>query len=399
MKYPHIATRLHIIFGIRYTPILDALDHFERDQGIEPAHLFSAESLVENPQFLSISEEDLSNVSVLLLMVVFLILGRLDYIVQKHVQSLVPQAYPKHRLHFRRLHRQPVEQVKNRYMGVPYNSGDNLSGSQNSAAVQGSFQKLKELIWTERAKELTQQRRAEELAARAAVLKEIANGQNMQGSYKTSFNNLADSLLMDENRSPDNSGNQYIHANRLSISSGQSFDVKNANNKNSGHRNSAGGRASTRRIGSNFGVATHATGPTHKEVSFLRKSSPANTIARTSIPVTDVDLSELLSNHAVMGIPMTYPIRQSHFRERNRSLFKQNTNGDDYFHRENRKLGSNREFEFLKAYLNENQLRPLKSIEYNIMKPNVQLYSAVENDQAIDRPHIKNNYIDSYYYN
>ncbi|KAH8389052.1 hypothetical protein KR215_004674, partial [Drosophila sulfurigaster] len=212
---------------------------------------------------------------------------------------------------------------KNRYMGVPYNSGDNLSGSQNSAAVQGSFQKLKELIWTERAKELTQQRRAEELAARAAVLKEIANGQNIQGSYKTSFNNLADSLLMDENRSPDNSDKQYIHANRLSISSGQSFDVKNANNKNSGHRNSAGGRASTRRIGSNFGVGTHAAGPTHKEVSFLRKSSPANTIARTSIPVTDVDLSELLSDHAVMGIPMTYPIRQSHFRERNRSLFKQ----------------------------------------------------------------------------
>lgn len=66
----------------------------------------------------------------------------------------------------------PRRSSKNRHVGVP-----NSSGSQNSVAVQGSFQKLKELIWTERAKELTQQRRAEELAARTAVLKEIANGQ------------------------------------------------------------------------------------------------------------------------------------------------------------------------------------------------------------------------------
>lgn len=57
-------------------------------------------------------------------------------------------------------------------------AGNSAGGAAtNSVAVQGSFQKLKELIWTERAKELTQQRRAEELAARAAVLKEIANGQ------------------------------------------------------------------------------------------------------------------------------------------------------------------------------------------------------------------------------
>lgn len=42
---------------------------------------------------------------------------------------------------------------------------------------KGSFQRLKELIWTERARELAQQRKAEEMIARAAVLKEIANGQ------------------------------------------------------------------------------------------------------------------------------------------------------------------------------------------------------------------------------
>lgn len=42
---------------------------------------------------------------------------------------------------------------------------------------KGSFQRLKELIWTERARQLAQQRKAEELVARAAVLKEIANGE------------------------------------------------------------------------------------------------------------------------------------------------------------------------------------------------------------------------------
>lgn len=42
---------------------------------------------------------------------------------------------------------------------------------------KGSFQRLKELIWTERARQLAQQRKAEEMIARAAILKEIANGE------------------------------------------------------------------------------------------------------------------------------------------------------------------------------------------------------------------------------
>lgn len=42
---------------------------------------------------------------------------------------------------------------------------------------KGSFQRLKELIWNERASELAQQRRNEEMIARAAVLKELTNGQ------------------------------------------------------------------------------------------------------------------------------------------------------------------------------------------------------------------------------
>lgn len=53
-----------------------------------------------------------------------------------------------------------------------------MSGSTqlNSTPQRGSFMKLKELVWTERARELAHQRRQEEMQARAAVLKELANG-------------------------------------------------------------------------------------------------------------------------------------------------------------------------------------------------------------------------------
>lgn len=56
-----------------------------------------------------------------------------------------------------------------RFSGAPVN--------QNALTPQkGSFQRLKELVWTERARELSTQRKAEETAARAAVLKEVAKG-------------------------------------------------------------------------------------------------------------------------------------------------------------------------------------------------------------------------------
>lgn len=53
-----------------------------------------------------------------------------------------------------------------------------MSGSTplNVTPQRGSFMKLKELVWTERARELAHQRRNEEMQARAAVLKELANG-------------------------------------------------------------------------------------------------------------------------------------------------------------------------------------------------------------------------------
>lgn len=51
------------------------------------------------------------------------------------------------------------------------------TGINAIAPQRGSFQRLKELVWTERARELSQQRKSEEIAARAAILKDITNGQ------------------------------------------------------------------------------------------------------------------------------------------------------------------------------------------------------------------------------
>lgn len=68
--------------------------------------------------------------------------------------------------------------------GVPRRSSNRMGGvgvyvpakSNTVVPQRGSFHKLKEIIWTERAKELQAQRRTEELAARMAILKNLANG-------------------------------------------------------------------------------------------------------------------------------------------------------------------------------------------------------------------------------
>lgn len=263
----------------------------------------------------------------------------------------------------------PRRSSKNRYLGVSSSSAaNNAAGNHNSVAVHGSFQKLKELIWTERAKELTQQRRAEELAARAAVLKEIANGQkyvfiffwiqmnlhiyqiniifflplallvykekyisylllltsyvlfSIQSSYKIPFNNQGDSLLMDENRSPDSSDNQYLNGERLSIANVQNFD---ANNEHADHSNS-GPRPSTRRIGSAYRFLP--TGHTRKETYFTSNVADGQPkiYSRIRIPTNAVNAGDSKEkDQPSIGIPRTYPVRQSHFRERNRSLLKQ----------------------------------------------------------------------------
>lgn len=70
----------------------------------------------------------------------------------------------------------PRRRIQFRFAG---GMGSNPMNGQNALLTpqKGSFQRLKELIWTERARELAQQRKTEEMIARAAVLKEIANGQ------------------------------------------------------------------------------------------------------------------------------------------------------------------------------------------------------------------------------
>ena len=55
---------------------------------------------------------------------------------------------------------------------TPTNNGPNQIAPQ-----RGSFQRLKQLVWTERARELEDQRKNEAIAARAAILKDITNGQ------------------------------------------------------------------------------------------------------------------------------------------------------------------------------------------------------------------------------
>lgn len=93
---------------------------------------------------------------------------------------------------------QPTPQARRRQPKVRFGgnggSGNSISGSPNVAQhaifgsatglgpnqiapQRGSFQRLKQLVWTERARELEEQRKTEAIAARAAILKDITNGQ------------------------------------------------------------------------------------------------------------------------------------------------------------------------------------------------------------------------------
>ncbi|XP_017061652.1 uncharacterized protein LOC108101719 [Drosophila ficusphila] len=218
---------------------------------------------------------------------------------------------------------------KNRYMGVPNGTRVNAKESQNSVAIQGSFQKLKELIWTERAKELTEQRRDEELAARAAALKEIANGKNILANYVPQLGS-SDSILMDENRSPDGNSYQLSDINRMSILNEQNFQ-SDKNNKN-GHK--SGIKATTRRIG-NSPSYNKKESQANKEIKALlfgkNGISQANRAARIKLPATELFSSDVPErDYSIIGIPRTYPIRKSHFRERNRSLFKEPPVNDNF---------------------------------------------------------------------
>uniref|UniRef100_A0A1B0ACH1 Uncharacterized protein n=1 Tax=Glossina pallidipes TaxID=7398 RepID=A0A1B0ACH1_GLOPL len=70
--------------------------------------------------------------------------------------------------------------------GVETTRSLNTSTSKDLASFVGSFQKLKQLIWAERAKESTQQRRVKEIYARANELRDIAKGRKFQIDEATS---------------------------------------------------------------------------------------------------------------------------------------------------------------------------------------------------------------------
>ncbi|XP_012156203.1 uncharacterized protein LOC101454621 [Ceratitis capitata] len=227
---------------------------------------------------------------------------------------------------------------KYRHVGSNGSVGAGVTGgNQNSVNVQGSFQRLKELIWTERAKELTQQRKAEELAARAAVLKEIAKGQNIHSSYKPS---KSESPLMDENRSPDQNVYQHLVDGRISIATGQSHYTENnynnkknsklylnnatSSNRRKNGRNGKPGNSITE--GKNLGLSSSLRSyfTNTNNVDKLR-SLPRLTKEGTGPAATVPRRTYSMDEEHSMGISRVYALRPSHFRERNRVLLREDT--------------------------------------------------------------------------
>ncbi|XP_055922512.1 uncharacterized protein LOC129953384 [Eupeodes corollae] len=170
--------------------------------------------------------------------------------------------------------------------GNPQNNNPNL-------VHQGSFQKLKELIWTERAKELTQQRKAEELAARAAVLKELSAGQLINRQLEQNDEPMPN----EQNLSPDQPEHLYHHNNmdgRIAIGMGkQPGGMKSIFSGNPSNPNSA--RSGRLLLPSMIGGDARERG----------------------------------------NLQRNFPMRPSHFRERNRVLFRQST-PSDFYQRESR---------------------------------------------------------------
>ncbi|XP_046747518.1 uncharacterized protein LOC124411972 [Diprion similis] len=81
--------------------------------------------------------------------------------------------------HYGTVNRHPAQSPRRRPMNFRHVGGASPSSQDSISHVPqaGSFQHLKELIRTERARELQEQRIAEEVAARAAAIKEMTNGR------------------------------------------------------------------------------------------------------------------------------------------------------------------------------------------------------------------------------
>lgn len=122
--------------------------------------------------------------------------------------------------------------------------------------------------------------------------------------------------MMDENRRPDPIDNNFLNYDRSSIANRQIFDE--SNKKDTGPR-IIGGRTSTRRIGSRYGSYSSAMSTTRKQKETLDKTSIGKTVKQKFPTIEMIDDRQ---DQPSIGISRTYPIRQSHFRERNRSLLK-----------------------------------------------------------------------------
>lgn len=122
---------------------------------------------------------------------------------------------------------------------------------------------------------------------------------------------------MDENRRPDPIDNNFLNYDRSSIANRQIFDE--SNKKDTGPR-IIGGRTSTRRIGSRYGSYSSAMSTTRKQKETLDKTSIGKTVKQKFPTIEMIDDRQ---DQPSIGISRTYPIRQSHFRERNRSLLKE----------------------------------------------------------------------------
>lgn len=112
--------------------------------------------------------------------------------------------------------------------------------------------------------------------------------------------------------------NNYLNYDRMSIANRQIFDESNKN-KDAGPR-IIGGRTSTRRIGSRYGSYPSAKTTTRKLKETLDKAGIGKTV-KQKFPT--IEMIDGRPDQASIGISRTYPIRQSHFRERNRSLLKE----------------------------------------------------------------------------
>ncbi|XP_032579772.1 uncharacterized protein LOC6620116 isoform X3 [Drosophila sechellia] len=143
--------------------------------------------------------------------------------------------------------------------------------------------------------------------------------------YHHQVGSLSDSLLMDENRSPEENSYRDSDVNRKSILNEQNF--KNSKMNKNGHR--SGFKATTRRIGNS--PYSNTEFQTNKELK--SKFFGSNRAARIKMPAIEfISDDSTESDPSVVGIPRTYPIRKSHFRERNRSFLNEpQINGN--FHR------------------------------------------------------------------